>query len=361
MILFLACNEKNPADPKIALSEKFQNALDDARKTYNLIGLSAAVIIPDGEDWAGCSGNSHEDVPLSPDMLFHAGSSGKNYTAALTLALVEENKLKLEDSLYKWLPEYSNVDSNITILQLLNHTSGLYNYTGDQEVWDAVFADPHKVWAPEEIITQFLKEPYFSPGQGWHYSNANYVLLGMIIKQASGSEISDELRRRFFDPFELNNTFFAQEEAIPLDMAHCWYDYNQDGVLDDMSFMPMDSFNSFGWTAGSIIANAEDLAKWAGLLYGGHILSVSSLEIMLTFYPRQDPESTGYGLGTERYELHERILYGHSGGGFYHSVFMYLLESGISIAVLSNQGTSHILDTAGILLDVYLIHHNQAE
>ena len=173
----------------------------------------------------------------------------------------------------------------------------------------------------------------------------------MIIRKATGSEISDELRSRFFDPFELEQTFFAGEEEIEGNMAHCWYDYNQDCIDDDMSFIPMISFYSFGWTAGAIVTTAEDLARWAGLLYGGEILSSAYLDKMLTFYPRQELVATGYGLGSERYEFHDRILYGHSGGGFYHSVFMYLLEDDVCFAVLTNQATSHILDIAGELID----------
>ena len=354
ILIFNACSEKTITETEPSLAEEFQKVIDDAQQTYNLKGVSAAVITEGQNVWLGCSGNSHENVPMSSEMLFHTGSSGKNFTAALVLQLAAENKLSLEDSLHKWLPPFTHVDSTITIHQLLNHTSGIYNYTEDPAVWEVIFADPLKVWTPEEIINQFVKEPYFAPGQGWYYSNANYILLGMIIRLATGSEISDELRSRFFDPFELDQTFFAGEEEISGNMAHGWYDFNQDDIVDDMSFMPMNSFYTFGWTSGAIVTTAEDLATWAGLLYRGSILSPAYLEKMLTFYPRQEPVATGYGLGSERYEFHNRVLYGHSGGGFHHSVFMYLPQDQVCLAVLTNQATSHILDIGGELINTFL-------
>jgi D-alanyl-D-alanine carboxypeptidase len=116
----------------------------------------------------------------------------------------------------------------------------------------------------------------------------------------------------------------------------------------------MISFYTFGWTSGAIVTTAENLARWAGLLYGGTVLSPAYLEKMLTFYPRQVPVTTGYGLGSERYEFHNRVLFGHSGGGFHHSVFMYLPHDEVSLAVLTNQATSHILDIASELINEFL-------
>ena len=138
-------------------------------------------------------------------------------------------------------------------------------------------------------------------------------------------------------------------------MAHNWYDYNYDGIDDDMSYIPMNSLYSFGWTSGSIVTTAKDLPKWSGLLYGGDILSPAYLDKMLSFCPRQEPVATGYGLGSERYELNNRILYGHSGGGVgYSSIFMFLPQDNVSLAILVNQVTTHILDIADELISSYL-------
>jgi D-alanyl-D-alanine carboxypeptidase len=353
----MACSDENSTETDRALVEELQDAIDTAEENFDLKGISAAVVAEGEDAWVGCSGRSDDTVTLSPEMLFHIGSCGKNYTATLVLQLAEESRLSLDDSLHEWLPPFTHVDSTITVYQLLNHTSGLHNYAEDPGVWDVIFADPLRIWTPEEVIRQFLREPYFAPGEGWHYSNANYLLLGMIIREATGSEISEELGSRFFDPLILDQTFFAGEEDISGDMAHNWYDYDQDGTADDMSTMPMNSLYSFAWTSGAIVTTAEDLAKWGNLLYGGAILTPASLDAMLTFYPRQEYVVTGYGLGSERYELHGKTLYGHSGGGVgYTSVLMYLPEDGVSFAVLINQVTDHVLDVAGELVECYLSH-----
>lgn len=121
--LFPGCSKDDPISPELTLAEQLQAALDDARTSYDLIGVSAAVIVPGQETWAGASGISHPGENIRPEMLFGIGSVTKTYIAALTLKLAEEGLLTLDDSLHQWLPGFQNIDSTITIRQLLNHTA----------------------------------------------------------------------------------------------------------------------------------------------------------------------------------------------------------------------------------------------
>jgi len=105
-----------------------QKIIDEGINQYNVNGVSATVIFPGEKIWNGVSGISHDTVAIKPDMLFAIGSITKNILAALTLKLVEENIISLEDPLSKWLQSYPHIDENITIRQLLNHTSGLYMF-----------------------------------------------------------------------------------------------------------------------------------------------------------------------------------------------------------------------------------------
>jgi len=113
------------AQPEPTLAQELQAALDRTIEAGNSMGVSAAVVMPDGKVWFGVSGNSHPGTPISPDMVFSIESITKMFTAALILQLVEEGKLTLEDSLEEWLPTYPHIDGRITIRQLLNHTSGV--------------------------------------------------------------------------------------------------------------------------------------------------------------------------------------------------------------------------------------------
>jgi D-alanyl-D-alanine carboxypeptidase len=140
MVLFSACSLAGNGD----LDERMQAILDQGIASHGIHGVSATVIFPDGRIWNGVSGKSHGDVDISPDMVFAIGSITKNVVAALTLKLVEEGALTLEDPLSAWLPSYPYVDDSITVRQLLNHTSGIYMYWNNQQIWDDLMAEPSR-------------------------------------------------------------------------------------------------------------------------------------------------------------------------------------------------------------------------
>ena len=119
---------------KLGFEDQLQHVLDKGIDKYGVKGVSAAIIIAEDKKWVGTSGISHDTITITPDMLFAIGSVTKNVVATLTLKLVEEKQLSLEDPLSKWLPEYPYVNSEITIRQLLNHTSGIYMFWSNQAI-----------------------------------------------------------------------------------------------------------------------------------------------------------------------------------------------------------------------------------
>jgi D-alanyl-D-alanine carboxypeptidase len=338
-LVSFACTDNRP------LEQQQQSVLDKGIQKYNVKGVSAAVIMPGRETWLGTAGLSHGSVPVEPGMVSAIGSITKNVVAALTLKLAEDGVLSLEDPLSRWLPEYPNVDSNVTIRQLLNHTSGIYMFWSNQQIWDDMKENREKIWAPEEVLA-YINKPYFEPGQGFRYSNTNYLLLAMIIQKATGATLADELRGSFWQPLDLKDTWLAIQEEIPVNQIHIWGDnWNNDGSFLDMTFLPRDAHDSICFGSGSLFMTAENLARWGHFLFEGKILSSASMNEMLKFV---DSGSGGnmeaYGLGVQKFR--KKISggengVGHAGGGKGSVAYMvYLPEHQVTIAVLVNENNS---------------------
>ena len=326
---------------KNTIEEKLQKVLDDGIIKYDVRGVSVAVIFPDQKVWKGVSGISHDTVSIKSDMLFAIGSITKNVVAALTLKLAEEGMLSLDDPLSKWLPRYPYVDSTITIRQLLNHTSGIYMFWDNQEIWDDLKKYREKVWTPEEVLS-YIKEPCFAPGEGWRYSNTNYLLLAMIIEKATGSNLSTEFRKRFWQPLNIENAYLSIEEVIPDNQAHVYGDnFNNDGSNLDLTFLPRASHESITYGSSGLFVTAEDLARWCHALFEGEVLHRESINEMLKFVDiGSGPRKRGYGLGVELYMKRlssgERAI-GHSGANIGTSVYMvHLPEHHFTVVVMIN-------------------------
>ena len=181
-----------------------QNAIDSQRVAWKVPGVSAAVILGDGSRWAGVSGRSSvvPDQSVAPATSFVVGSITKTFVASLILELRDDGLLALDDPLSLWLPDYPN-SAGITLRQLLSHTSGVFDYFAHPDYPEAVFSDPSRSWAPEEILATFPHAPYFAPGTGYRYSNTNFVLLGLVAEAAGGAPIGQQLRTRFWQPLGL--------------------------------------------------------------------------------------------------------------------------------------------------------------
>jgi D-alanyl-D-alanine carboxypeptidase len=337
IISSLSCSDNK----KVALEQKLQNALDNGIKKYDVEGVSAAVIFPDGKLWTGTSGISHDTVTIKPDMLFAIGSITKNFVATLTLKMAEEGKLSLDDPLSKWLPEYPHVNSEITIRQLLNHSSGIYMFWSNQQIWDDLKKDRTKVWTPEEVLS-YIKEPYFEPGEGYRYSNTNYLLMAMIMEKVTGESLSVQFKERFWKPLHIENAYLSIEEEIPDNQAHVYGDnFNNDGSHHDLTFLPRASHESIGYGSGGLFMTAEDLAFWCHSLFEGKILNQQSMDEMLQFVSSGlSKNMNDYGLGVEKFRRKNsngKMAIGHGGANIGTSAYMvYLPKYHLSVVVMIN-------------------------
>jgi D-alanyl-D-alanine carboxypeptidase len=317
------------------LPDKLQAALDGRLRRCEAKGASVAFMLPDGTLWRGVSGVSHEAVEMAPDMAFAIGSITKNMVAALALQLAEEGKLSLEDPIGKWLPAYPHADPAITIRQMLGHTSGLFMFWDNQRLWDDLIRNRTKAFTPEEVLG-YLQEPYFPPGQGYHYSNTNYLLAAMILTQATGSTLSAELRRRFWEPLGLRSACLPPEEPYPENLAHVWGDnFETGGSYRDITFLPRTSHDTITYGSAGAFMTAEDLARWTHALFHARVVGGESLAQMQAF-----GRSGGYGLGLG--QLGRGVAgglnaVGHGGGNIGTSAYMaYLPDHDLSMAVMVN-------------------------
>jgi D-alanyl-D-alanine carboxypeptidase len=329
------------------MDEALQSALDEGLRAGGGVGASAAVIFPTGAVWLGASGVSERDPDRSvhPRMVFQMASVKKNFVAALIVKLAEEGRLSLDDPVGTWFSSYEHVSPDITVRQLLNHTSGIYDYAehpGSLSQSPLASADLSKHWTPEEIITTLVGEPYFAPGTGWHYSSTNYLLLQMIAERVTQSDVHAELRTRFFEPLGLSSIFASPGESLPAgyDIAHNWYDAGGDGAPKDLTAMPSTAVCS--WAGGELYCTAEDLAKWMVHLADGDIVSQDSLQQMLSFHSPTPGEDwmNGYGLGIARNVIQDIEWWGHAGWIFgYKSGVIYLPRFKLCVAVMTNDNS----------------------
>ena len=296
------------------------------------------MITPECGRWVGVSGQSTTDDSMQPEYALHIASVTKTFVAALVLALSADGMLALDDPIDLWVGSVPN-GANISVRQLLNHTSGLFNYTYDEAWQAALIADPLRVWAPQELVDLAVAHPpNFPPGRGFSYSNTNFILAGMIVEAATGHGIAEELRTRLLARAQLGSTFFSGEEAIDAPMAHGYSGaFDLTGAIDP----------SAAWAAGAMVATAGDLADWAAALYGGSILDSESQRAM-----RQTVETgtrgLSYGLGMM--DLGAEIVgthaIGHFGGAFfgYRTNVLYLVDRQSAVAVVTNDNNADPFD-----------------
>ncbi|GEM_PF-1153221 len=340
------------------LAQQLQAALDSTLETTGIAGATVAVINSEGT-WYGASGvsNLETEKPLNPEDLFNIGSISKSFTSATLLKLVEEEKLQLEDTLDKWLPDsiISNIPNakDISIEQLLNHTSGIFNYTNNLQFGSdqlAVFVDGADIDRSREAIIQNYvsgEEPYFAPGESFEYSNTNYLLLGMIIESAAGNSYQNEVNRLILSPLGLDNTYFMGDEIPEKILARSYKDLiGQDGILEDTT----EVFSSLAFTLadGGILSNSQDVARFSNALFGGELLTPESLNTMLSWSNIDEREveleaADQYGLGIYEEQTPWGEIWGHDGGAAgYISKMRYFPETDTTVVVLTNQASNSL-------------------
>jgi D-alanyl-D-alanine carboxypeptidase len=277
-------------------------------------GASGAVArVDDGTGTVRLAAGKARLVPaqaMAPGARFRVGSVTKTFIATVALMQEQLGHLSLDDAVGRWLPRAVPGADRITLRMLLNHTSGLYNYTDDPGFLARYHRDPTLGWAPRQLVAiAVAHRPLFPPGRRWSYSNTNYIVAGMLIEKATGQNIHRMVRERIIDPLHLAGTTFpAHDRGIDGFYAH---GYLAPSATDPDYADVTRAAPSLAWTAGAVISTVDDLRGFYRALLGGRLLRPRQLREMLTTVP-VTPQFR-YGLGIFSVRTPCGLLWGHDG------------------------------------------------
>jgi D-alanyl-D-alanine carboxypeptidase len=255
--------------------------------------------------------------PMRPGLNYRVASVTKPFVATVVLQLVAEGRLSLSDTVERWLPGILAYGDQVSIRQLLNHTSGVPEYLvvpllelyGSEQ-------GRFRSWTPRELVALVADQPpSFPPGTTFSYSNTNYVLAGLIVEAATGRTLGQELAGRIFRPLRLRDTFFpVNRPDIPGRNAHGYsLPLGEQGPVVDGPLLDFTVYNpSLAWAAGNLVSDLGDLTRFFRALLGGRLLSPGLLAEMTTTVPIG--QGAGYGLGLLVLETPCGRLIGHDGG-----------------------------------------------
>ena len=337
-----------------ALKAALQAKLDEWHKAGSFPGATLGVVLANGESFALAVGYSDRDArtPMKPNDRMLAGSVGKTFAAATALQLIKEGKIGLDDKIEKylggeqWFSRLPNA-KDITVRQLMNHTSGLVRYEFKEQFTKDLTANPEKVWKPAELVAYLLDEkPPFEAGKGWDYSDTNYIVLGMIIEKVTGKKFYDEATRRLLKPLKLSDTIPQDGPRLKGVVQGYAGPNNPFGGTDQMIVNGKFVINpQFEWTGGGYASTTQDLARWVKMIYEGKAFSPDLLpQVVDGVAAPMLGRETKYGLGAIIRKTQVGTSYGHS--GFfpgYMTDMAYFPDQKIAVAVQVNTSVGRSL------------------
>jgi len=273
--------------------------------------------------------NSSPAVAAKPDMRYSIGSISKQFTAAAILMLQEEGKLSIDDPVGKYIPGLTR-GNDVTIRQILSHTSGYQDYWPE----DYVMTPMLQPTSAQQILDTWAKKPLdFEPGTQWQYSNTNYVIAGRIVEVVSGQPLFEFITQRIFRPLGMTSVLNSDESNLTQADATAYYRH----ALGPLRPAPKEGR---GWmfAAGELAMTAHDLALWDESLISRSLLKPDSYKEMFTEVKLKNGDGTRYGLGVEVRDRDGHRSIEHSGevSGFV-SDNEVLIDDGVAVAVLTNQ------------------------
>ncbi len=346
LVLAAAACSSAPADPPSATTAPasglkridraaLQSLVDETARQLMVTGYLVLLRTPQGE-FTAASGTTTigEQKPPTVDTHFRIGSVTKTMTAAAIVLLAQEGKLRFDDPVSTYLPQVPN-GANITIAQLLEMRSGLFNYTGSPTIINSLDDTPTRAWTPQELLGIALAHPpNFAPGAEYEYDNTNYVILGLIVEQLEKKPLATVFEDRLFKPLAMSNTMLPPitSSTIPAPFAHGYLYGSSSAVMSDSrAYTPAmeaaaragtlqpkdytDLNHSFAGPAGAVISSAADLATWMAALAGGKVFNAEYQKIWQDSAKIVNPKNpyNWYGYGMDQLRWGSTVIDLHGG------------------------------------------------
>jgi D-alanyl-D-alanine carboxypeptidase len=344
-----------PIDPAA-----FKAAVEAAARKLFVPGAVVLVRTPQGSYEAGVGTTElGAQTPPTAETHFRIASNTKTMTAALIVLLAQDGKLKFADPVSNYVPGVPNGE-NITVAELLKMRSGLYGYTGDPALSDALDADFAKAWTPQQVLAiAFRHPPQFAPDASYEYSNTNYALLGLIAEKVGGQLLAQQLQSRLFGPLGMTQTSLpaANDTSLPTPYSHGYmygktfyaladdpYPADVQAAIRAGTEKPIDythQNSSYATAAGGVISTADDLATWMKALVSGKVFDADYQQQWLTSLQAEDPDAPdgqkyGYGISYQGFGPNAQMYY-HGGElpGF-NSFMGYDPENDVTLVIWTN-------------------------
>ena len=328
---------------------EIRSEIDNMHKEGLFPGATLGIVMEDGTELSFSAGwaDIEKKILMEPDDRMFTGSAGKTFVAAVALQLVDEGKLDLDSSVSRYLghePWFSRLPNHaeLTVEMIMTHTGGLPRYIFQPGFTDKLLEDTDRIWAPEELLSYvFNVQPAHPPGDGWSYSDTDYIVLGLIIEKICGNDFYAELKKRILSPFELKDTTPSNSRRLEGLVSGYTADgappFKLPGKVPVEGVYPINP--QFEWCGGGLVTTSLDLARWAKILYEGKAFSGARLREMLNPLDFQSgqPGAEGYGLGVMIFKKPSGLVYGH-GGIFpgYQTQMSYFPEWKTAVAMQVN-------------------------
>jgi D-alanyl-D-alanine carboxypeptidase len=349
-VTIISCSKESiPSQPQVLTDEVISalSAITDRVFLETSTPALIASISVDGEPDLIIKrgiGNLTTNEPVNEKNSFRIASITKTFAGTAVLILADEGAIAFDQSISYYLPEYNIPSGNlITIRMLGNMTSGLYNYSEDISFWESFREGNYqKYFPPDSLLAIAFRHPMnFTPGTEYEYCNTNTVLLGLLLEKVSKKSAYQVIREKVIQPLNLNNTYFGGPFYMYTPYSH-GYVFEDEGLIDATNWNP-----SWGYTAGGLISNIEDLKKWAPLLANGALLSEAMKAERFKF-------NNGYGFCIESIRYKNDLWIGHPGSiPGYNTQVWYNRARKITLVVNSNTDSESPAQT--LLIDFIIL------
>ena len=355
-----------PTAQQADLAAQIQSELDASCARAGFPGATIAIVMPDDRVYVAATGwaDRAHTARLAPTSRMPAGSVGKTFVAAAILRAVDAGTLALDEKISRWLgrePWFGRLPNgaDLTLRTLLSHRTGMPDPTESKGFFEAMATDLDRRWTPEDLIGFVLdKKPRSKAGTKYFYSDANYVVAGLVFERATGTPLFDAIDRQLLSPLGLDQTVPTERRVMT-------------GVVPGL--LERDAIKLFGhpesvrdghfvyaaqaeYAGGGLISTSRDLARWAKALYDGRVLSEARLREMLT--GQRSEGGNSYGLGVEISSSGAGPMYGHDGAiPGYVTMMLYVADYRVAAAIQINSDLlpAYKRGPGGVLGDVVSI------